>query len=137
MCSAHLFVERMVKLYTIKHTWALVYRLNYIHSKLFQCSLCLKQKDESYRNNSCYIRKYTQLKNMLSKNIILACLIDYKNTTGECWMLDFTGSLHMHPLKHWGSEIGSERYDWRRFSRRPVGGSLVIFTPFCRIVTGN
>lgn len=33
--SAHIFVERMVKLYNIKHTWALVYRLNYINSKIF------------------------------------------------------------------------------------------------------
>jgi len=48
-----------------------------------------------------------------------------------------TNSFSGHPEKNAGSEIGSERNDCRRFNRRPVGGSCVIFTPFCRMVTGN
>lgn len=48
-----------------------------------------------------------------------------------------TSSFSGHPEKNAGSEIGSERNDCSRFNRRPVGGSFVIFTPFCRMFTGN
>jgi len=35
------------------------------------------------------------------------------------------------------SEIGAIRYERSMLKRSPLGGSLVIFTPFCRIDTGN
>jgi hypothetical protein len=41
------------------------------------------------------------------------------------------------PLKNSGSEIGSERYEPRMLARSPLGGSLVILTPFCRMETGK
>lgn len=48
-----------------------------------------------------------------------------------------TGSLLGQAAKNSGSEMGSEIYDCNRFNLKPVGGSLVIFTPFCSMVTGN
>ena len=35
----------------------------------------------------------------------------------------------LHPSKKLGSEMGSLRYDLSRLALRPLGGSLVIFTP--------
>jgi hypothetical protein len=43
----------------------------------------------------------------------------------------------LHKLKNAGSEIGSLRYDLSRLALRPLGGSLVILTPFCSTDTGN
>lgn len=48
-----------------------------------------------------------------------------------------TSSLLGQLLKKSGSETGSDKYDCSRLSRSPVGGSFVILTPFCRMVTGN
>ena len=33
--------------------------------------------------------------------------------------------------------MGLMLYDLSKFDRRPLGGCLVIFTPFCKIDTGN
>jgi hypothetical protein len=41
------------------------------------------------------------------------------------------------PSKNYGLEIGSVKYDPVRFAFKPLGGSLVILTPFCRIAVGN
>ena len=41
------------------------------------------------------------------------------------------------PVKKVGSQIGSMRYERVIFARRPLGGSLVILTPFCSTVTGK
>jgi hypothetical protein len=43
----------------------------------------------------------------------------------------------VHKLKNSGSEIGSLRYDLSRLALRPLGGSLVILTPFCSTDTGK
>ena len=48
-----------------------------------------------------------------------------------------TSSLLGQLLKKFGSETGSDKYDCSRLSRSPVGGSFVILTPFCKMVTGN
>ena len=43
----------------------------------------------------------------------------------------------LHPPKNSGSEIGSLRYDRMMFALMPLGGSLVILTPFCSTATGK
>lgn len=43
----------------------------------------------------------------------------------------------MFPSKNYSLEIGSVRYDPVRLAFSPLGGSLVILTPFCRIAVGN
>jgi len=49
--------------------------------------------------------------------------------------LILTGLLH--DVKNSGSEMGSLRYDRMTLERRPLGGSLVILTPFCSTDTGK
>ena len=51
--------------------------------------------------------------------------------------LSLTTSLPGQPWKKAESDMGSVRYDCWRLSLSPVGGSLVIFTPFCSTLTGN
>jgi len=46
-------------------------------------------------------------------------------------------SCFLEPQKKAGSEMGWLRYDRSRLALMPFGGSLVIFTPFCRMLTGN
>ena len=46
-----------------------------------------------------------------------------------------TGFLQV--VKNSGSEIGSLKYERMMLARSPLGGSLVILTPFCRTETGK
>ena len=55
----------------------------------------------------------------------------------KCFLHKLTTSFPGQPLKKSGSLMGSLRNDCSRFWRSPVGGSLVILTPFWRTVTGN
>jgi len=80
-------------------------------------------------NYSCYAYSYANAYSIVTLLFILADVGKY--------ITSLTFSLPGHPSKNVGSLIGSLRYDWSKFWRRPVGGSLVIFTPFCRTVTGN
>ena len=48
-----------------------------------------------------------------------------------------SGLLSPQPSKNAGSLSGLELYVCSRLALRPLGGSLVIFTLFCRMLTGK
>lgn len=43
----------------------------------------------------------------------------------------------LEPPKKSGSEMGMTLYECNRLALIPLGGLFVIFSPFCRILTGN
>ena len=65
----------------------------------------------------------------------LACTMEWKTASpnSSLWKAD----LFEQPSKKAGLEKGSERYVRSRPALRPLGGSLVILTPFSRMEMGK